>query len=118
MSAHETPSGLSDAQYDEAIRAILARLERTVDTWLQDDVIDIDSARTGGMLTMTLPNRSQLIVNAQPPLHELWLAARKGGFHFRLAADGRWLDTRSGGEFLAVLSECASEQAGQPLRFT
>lgn len=117
MSAHETPSGLSDAQYDEAIRAVLSRLERTVDAWLQDDVIDIDSARTGGMITMTLPNRSQLIVNAQPPLHELWLAARKGGFHFRLAADGRWLDTRSGAEFFALLSECASEQAGQALRF-
>ena len=117
MSAAANPSGLTDAQYDDAVRAMLSHLERTADAWLQDDVIDIDAARTGQMLTLTLPNRSQLIVNAQPPLHELWLAARRGGFHFRLSPDGRWLDTRTGDEFVSVLSSCASEQAGQPLQF-
>ena len=117
MSAAVTSTGLSDAQYDEAVRSMLAHLERTADTWLQDDIIDIDTARTGQMLTMTLPNRSQLIVNAQPPLHELWLAARQGGFHFRLTPEGHWVDTRSGEHFLAVLSRCAAEQAGRPLSF-
>lgn len=111
----DTASGLSDAQYDEAIRVALARIESTVDRWLEDDVIDIDTARTGSMITLSLPNRSQLIVNAQPPLHELWLAARRGGFHFRYdTATGQWLDTRSGDEFFALLSSCASEQGGQP----
>ena len=96
MSHPDSPYGLSDAQYDAAIRAALSRIESTVDRWLEEDVVDIDTARTGGMLTMTLPNRSQLIVNAQPPLHELWLAARRGGFHFRLDGEGLWRDTRSG----------------------
>jgi CyaY protein len=53
----------------------------------------------------------------QPPLHELWLAARSGGFHFRYGGEDRWLDTRSGEDFFAVLSTCLSEQTGQPLRF-
>lgn len=113
MSTPDAPSGLSDAQYDAAISATLARIESTVDRWLEDDVIDIDTARSGGMLTLSLPNRSQLIVNAQPPLQELWLAARRGGFHFKLDAGGQWLDTRSGQEFFSLLSACASEQ-GQP----
>ena len=117
MSHPDSPYGLSDAQYDAAIRAALLRIESTVDRWLEEDVVDIDTARTGGMLTMTLPNRSQLIVNAQPPLHELWLAARRGGFHFRLDGEGLWRDTRSGDEFFALLSACASEQAGQALAF-
>jgi hypothetical protein len=30
--------------------------------------------------------------------------------------DGRWID-REGCEFFELLSRCASEQAGQPLRF-
>ncbi|WP_235333964.1 iron donor protein CyaY [Aquabacterium sp. NJ1] len=114
MSILDTPSGLTDAQYDAAIQAALARIERAVDKWLEDDVIDIDTARSGGMLTLTLPNRSQLIVNAQPPLHELWLAARRGGFHFKLNSAGQWQDTRSGEEFFALLSSCASEQGGKP----
>jgi CyaY protein len=109
--------GLSDAQYDEAISQALRRIETQVDRWLEDDVADIDAARSGGMVTLVLPDRSQLIVNAQPPLHELWLAAKRGGFHFRLAADGRWLDTRSGEEFFSLLSSCASEQTRLALNF-
>lgn len=117
VSAPTGPYGLTEAQYDEAIGAALRRIETQVDRWLEADVVDIDTARTGDMLTLVMPDRSQLIVNAQPPLHELWLAARRGGFHFRLAADGRWLDTRSGEEFFALLSACASEQSRQTLAF-
>ena len=108
---------LSDVQYHEAVQAALSRIERTVDRWLEDDVIDIDGARTGNMLTLSLPDRSQLIVNAQPPLQELWLAARRGGFHFKMDAAGAWRDSRSGQEFFALLSECASEQSRVALQF-
>lgn len=116
MSDAATSSGLTDVQYDQIIRETLSRVESTVDRWLEDDVADIDAARTGGMLTLTLPNRTQLIINAQPPLHELWLAAKRGGFHFKW--DGRlWLDTRSQDEFFSLLSACASEQFGSALSF-
>ena len=88
-------SGLSDAEYDARTRAVLAAIDAQIDRWLQDDVVDIDGARTGGLLELTLPDRSKLVINTQPPLHEIWLAARRGGFHFR-HANGRWLDTKSG----------------------
>ena len=118
MSELATPSGWPDPQYHEAAREALSRIEREGGGWLDDDLVDIDSARSGGMLTLTLPNRTQLIVNTQPPLHELWLAARSGGFHFRYAGpDKGWADTRTGEDFFAVLSRCASEQAGKPLQF-
>ncbi len=117
MSTPGAATTLTDAQYHEVVSATLARIERTVDTWLEDDVIDIDAARTGGMLTLSLPDRSQLIVNAQPPLQELWLAARRGGFHFKLDEQGIWRDTRSGQEFFELLSACAAEQARKPLKF-
>jgi CyaY protein len=113
MSTLDAPSGLTDAQYNAAIQAALQRIETAVDRWAEDDVIDIDTARTGSMLTLSMPNRSQLIVNAQPPLQELWLAARRGGFHFKLNQASQWIDTRSGDEFFALLSACAGEQ-GKP----
>ncbi len=116
-AAHSAVATLTDAQYHEAVQAALARIERTVDGWLEDDVIDIDTARTGSMLTLSLPDRSQLIVNAQPPLQELWLAARRGGFHFKMGSDGAWRDSRSGQEFFELLSECASEQSRVAVRF-
>jgi CyaY protein len=108
---------LSDAQYHEAVQATLLRIERTVDGWMEEDVVDIDTARTGSMLTLSLPDRSQLIINAQPPLQELWLAARRGGFHFKMDVSGAWRDSRSGGEFFALLSDCASEQSAKMLKF-
>jgi CyaY protein len=107
---------LTDAEYHRLTQALLAGIEATVDRWLQDDVVDIDSARTGGLLELTLPDRSKLIVNTQPPLHEVWLAARAGGYHYRW--DGtRWVDTRDGTEFFDNLSRQASAQAGKSLRF-
>jgi len=113
-----TASPFSDAEYLQRAQAALAAIESQVDRWLDEDVIDIDSHRTGGLLELALPGGSKLIINTQPPLHELWLAAKAGGFHFRLHADGRWLDTRDGVDFFQRLSEQATAQAGQPLRFS
>ncbi len=111
-----TPSLLSDAEFHERTHALLAHIEATCDRWLQDDLVDIDTQRTGGLLELHFPGGSKIVVNTQPPLHELWLAARDGGFHYRW--DGRfWRDTRDGSEFVATLSRLASAQAGQALSF-
>jgi CyaY protein len=116
MSAAPAATPLSDADYHARTRAVLDRIEAQVDAWLEQDVIDIDSHRTGGLLELSFPNGSKLILNTQPPLQEIWLAARGGGFHFRFV-DGQWLDTRDSTEFHALLSEHASKQGGCALSF-
>lgn len=110
-----TATPLQDADYQARTQAILLGIETRIDAWLDEDVIDIDTHRTGGLLELTFPNRSKIIINTQPPLQELWIAAKAGGFHFRFV-DGRWVE-RSGREFHALLSEEASAQAGQALNF-
>ena len=114
MSADNVPVPLTDAQFDALSREVLGRIESTVDRWLDEDVADIDTHRTGGLLELSLPGGSKIIVNTQPPLHELWLAARSGGYHFRHEG-GRWVNTRDGGEFFAVLSEALTAQSGRAL---
>lgn len=70
----------------------------------------------GGMITLTFENRSQIIMNLQKPLHEVWLAARSGGYHFKF--DGQqWVDTKGQGEFFERLSKDASAQTGLALTF-
>ena len=108
---------LSDREYDRLTAAVLASVEADADRWLQEDLIDIDTLRTGGLLELSFPNRSKIIINTQPPLHELWLATKAGGFHFRHASDGRWVDTRDGTAFGEALSREASAQGGRELRF-
>ena len=107
---------LTDSDYHAKTAAVLASVEAAIDRWLQDDVVDIDSHRTGGLLELSFPNGSVIVLNTQPPLQELWMAARSGGFHYKHVT-GRWLD-RDGREFFEALSACASEQAGAALRFT
>jgi CyaY protein len=53
----------------------------------------------------------------QNSLHQVWLAARCGGFHYRF--DGQaWQDTKGQGEYWASLSSYASEQSGLNLNFS
>ena len=117
MTADHSTSPMTDSEYFANTSAVLASVESSVDAWLQDDVVDIDAHRTGGLLELGFPNGSKIVMNTQPPLHELWLAARSGGFHYKFVR-GAWRDTRDGRELFDALSACASEQAGQPLRFT
>jgi CyaY protein len=112
-----TPTALSDGEYRRLTGDMLALIERTTDRWLQDDIIDIDTQRTGGLLELSFPDRSKIVVNTQPPLQELWLAARSGGYHFKFV-DGAWRDTRDGSEFLAALSREASLHGGRALKFS
>jgi CyaY protein len=114
MSAGPTPTPLTSTQYDALTRAVLGRIESALDDWLQSDVVDIDSHRSGGLLELTLPGGGKVVVNTQPPLQELWLAARTGGRHFRYVHP-RWIDTRNGDEFFVVLSRELSAQAGTAL---
>jgi CyaY protein len=107
---------LTDAEYRRLAGAALAAIEAAADGWLQEGLIDIDTQRTGGLLELVFPDDSRIVVNLQPPLHEIWLAARAGGYHYR-HVQGRWLDTRDGSEFFAALSHHATVQGGCPLRF-
>lgn len=117
MSPCPAATPLSDAEYQRTTGLVLASIEAAADRWLQDDVVDIDTQRTGGLLELVFPDDSRIVVNTQPPLQEIWLAARAGGYHFR-HVHGRWLDTRDASEFFDALSRLASEQAGARLSFT
>lgn len=116
MSATLETTPLSDLEYRQITSAMLSNIEATLDRWLEEIDLDVDARRSGGLLELVFPNRTHIVINTQPPLQELWMAAKSGGFHYR-CVQGRWLD-REGKEFYEALSECASEQAGKTLKFT
>jgi CyaY protein len=107
---------MTDPEFMDRAELLLARIEACCDRINDDTDADIDNQRVGGMVTLTFAGGSQIIVNMQKPLHEIWMAAKAGGFHYRFDG-GRWVDTKGAGEFFADLTRCASEQAGQPLAF-
>jgi len=108
---------MTDPEFMDRAERLLAAVEASCDRINEDSYADLDNQRVGGMVTLVFRNRSQIVVNLQKPLHEVWLAAQSGGYHYRFE-DGAWRDTKSGVEFFAQLSRDASAQAGLPLVFS
>jgi CyaY protein len=107
---------MTDTEFMDRAEAVLRAIEASCDRINETSDVDIDNQRVGGMVTLVFRDRSQIVVNLQKPLHEIWLAARSGGYHYKF--DGRqWQDTKGQGEFFASLSRDASAQAGTALRF-
>lgn len=78
------------------------------------DAAGLDFEITGGILTIEMDNGSKLILNRQPPVREVWLAARSGGYHF--AWDGqRWYSRRDDASLGTLLQRCIVDQGGPAL---
>ena len=109
---------MTELEYLDRAEAVLQAVELACDQINEASDADVDNQRTGGMITLTFSNRSQIVINLQKPLQEIWMAAKAGGFHYKFCSERcRWTDTKDSSEFFAKLSRCASEQAGQRLSF-
>ncbi len=107
---------MTDLEFMDHAETLLKAVELCCDRINETTDADIDNQRVGGMITLVFSNKSQIVINLQKPLHEVWLAARSGGYHYKF--DGtNWQDTKGQGEFFACLSRDASAQAGRDLLF-
>ena len=102
---------MNETDFHRAVDAVLARIEGAVEAV---DALDVDLE--SGILTITCPDASRIIVNRQTPNREIWVAARSGGFHFAWR-DGAWRDTRSAEELFASLARIVALQAGARVDF-
>ena len=104
---------MNESDFNQLAEDTMAAIEEAVD----DCGVDIDYDSAGGILTLEFGNGSQIIVNKQTPLSQLWVAARSGGFHFDYdAGDQCWRLQGSGEELFSCLSRYCSEQAGEEVR--
>jgi CyaY protein len=111
---------IDDKQFYQLGSNLLQLIEVALEA--ADDALDLDldvERQGGNVINIHFRDKSVIVVNTQPPLHEIWVAAKSGGYHYRWAgtvAQPLWLDTKTGKELLSDLSEFASAQAGQPLK--
>ena len=108
---------MTDTEFMDQAEMLLNAIEGHCDRINDEMMADVDNQRTGGMVTLVFANQTQIVVNLQKPLHEIWLAAKSGGYHYKFN-NGQWMDTKGQGEFFTNLSRFASEQAGCNLSFT
>lgn len=102
---------MDEAQFNAAADEMLARIERALDA--SDAALDYE-VKAGGVLELEFDDGSKIIINRHSAAREIWVAARAGGFHFKLQ-DGQWVDTRDERELIAALSALATQQAGEPV---
>jgi len=105
---------MTDPEFMDQAEQVLKAIELGCDRINDATDADIDNQRVGAMVTLQFANGSEIVVNLQKPLHEIWLATRSGGYHYRYD-DGQWVDTKGQGEFFQRLSQDASTQSGQTM---
>ncbi len=109
---------MTETEFLDLAEAVLDRIEAAVEEAGEANDVDVECSRSGNVLEIEfVDNGSKIIVNTQAPMKEIWVAARAGGFHYRLV-DGLWRDTRDGSELYEALSKLASMQGGGSLTLT
>ena len=113
---------IDDKQFHLLGGQVLQSIELALEAADEELDLDLDIERQGGnVINIRFRDRSVIVVNTQPPLHEIWVAAKSGGYHYRWSgtlSKPLWLDTKTGRELMGDLSEFASTQAGIPVKIT
>ena len=113
---------IDDRQFYQLGSNLLQSIEVALEAADDELDLDLDVERQGGnVINIRFRDKSVIVVNTQPPLHEIWVAAKSGGYHYRWAgtmATPLWLDTKTGRELLSDLTQFASAQAGQAVKIT
>ncbi len=105
---------MKDSEYIQRVNDTLLAIEEAIDASGQD--IDYESA--AGMLSLTIEaNGSQIIINRQAPVQQLWLATRRSGLHFDWSdqAGGWVLDSDGKSGFVELLNQALVDQGAEAL---
>lgn len=103
---------MNDAQFDERAEILFAAIEDAIDEgdWALDyessAVLTIDCEDTG----------TQVIVSRQRPMHQIWVAAKSGGFHLGWE-EGDWVCTTTKETITTLLSRVCTEQSSEAVEF-
>jgi len=106
---------MNESEFNDIVDNIFIEIEDAIEEACDETGADIDYETSSGILTLTFENGSQIIVNRQTPLKQIWVAAKQGGFHFDFNSEtDTWLC--DGKELFAALSEYCTEQSGQTIK--
>jgi len=108
---------MTDTEFHRLADEMFGEIENAVEKAIDEQDADVDINASGNVLQLSFEDGSQIVINKQEPLHEIWLATKSGGYHFNYS-DGKWLDTRNGFEFMSFVIDSISKQSGIVLAIT
>ena len=90
------------------------RIQYTPTTEDMEALEDADIDLVDGVLTVEFDDGSQLIINRQEPVEQIWVASPLGPAHFSYDSDQEcWVDDKSGASLTDTLEKAFSEKLGQ-----
>ncbi|MDP8032849.1 iron donor protein CyaY [Pasteurella atlantica] len=79
----------------------------TIEEQLEEQDCDVDCEMHGSVMEIIFADNSQIVINKQEAMLELWLASKLGGFHFKYQ-NGQWID-REGHSFWTHLEQAVKK---------
>lgn len=102
---------MDPALYSELTESLYLDIEDMLDTLIDADEVQLDYESGSGVITIDCEEtNSKVIISRQPPVHQIWVAARSGGFHCDYD-DGVWRCVTTGETLGALLSRVCTEQS-------
>ena len=101
---------MNDTEFHQLVDIQMQNIEEAID----ESEADVDYEVTGNVMTLEFEDRSQIIINRQEPMHEIWLASRSGCFHFKLIED-KWTCSKTGMELFEMVKEECVKHAGEDI---
>lgn len=103
---------MTESEFNKIADAILLRVENAFDQCSSD----VDFFSDGSVLEIDFINRDKLIINRHVANREIWVAAKSGGFHFKLMNE-QWISQRDGSELFATLQALTQLSTGESIVF-
>ncbi|WP_428773587.1 iron donor protein CyaY [Vibrio sp.] len=101
---------MNDTEFHQLADVQMQLIEQAID----DSGADIDYETAGNVMTLEFDNRSQIIINRQEPMREIWLASKSGGFHFQYQ-NNQWVCSKTGIELMTMVKQECEKHAGEAI---
>tara|TARA_R110002072_G_scaffold1369_6_gene11296 strand:- start:51979 stop:52404 length:426 start_codon:yes stop_codon:yes gene_type:complete len=99
---------LQDSEFHSLVDELVMALEDELEEYPED----LDLENSAGLLTIGFPNGSTVVVSRQIANHEIWVAAKSGGFHLA-HKDGEWVCGTTKENIADLVSRVVTEQLGR-----
>ena len=103
---------MNDTEFHQLVDIQMQNIEEAID----ESEADVDYEVTGNVMTLEFENRSQIIINRQESMREIWLASKSGGFHFKLV-DDKWTCSKTGMELFDMVKEECEKHADEEINW-
>lgn len=103
---------MNDTEFHQLVDSQMETIEEMID----ESGADVDYETSGNVMTLEFEDRSQIIINRQEPMHEIWLASKSGGFHFQWK-DEQWVCSKTDKELIDMVKEECEKHAGEEIEW-